>query len=393
MTGEQFAETFLRPLSPATVLPLALGSVPIDIVLGMVLQSVNDADNAEVLSGSDGAASPRFRRLLHDLRTPQEAGLLDVQLGHPSGAGKGGRPKGTTTTAEDETSMTVRDSDDPTLETTVFETRRLLGLSRGKATFDIVYGRRPPGPSQVAMLTRSLLTTLASVAFAIDVPRNDVSSGRTMPTIAKASPIMIHAGRTVPGDAFVAARYDREWYWGSIGRLSEQARLRRAAEPARACRNQARSRRGGADGLGEFVGYRQEQSFLPVQSRDDLFHGLRDRARSGFLGSRLKDGVELFVVDLERAHNAVRNRRQGALGPLKAVHECEHFGFRRRIFGHGSAPSPIVFGGNPTRRTQPRPTESRTIRVQWSVRDLPYPFARRIHDETLRTSRATPPDR
>ncbi len=216
VTGEQFAETFLRPLSPATVLTLALGGIPIDVVLSMVAQSINDADNAEVLSGSDSAASPQFRSLIDDLRRLQEAGLLDVEAGDSPAAGneKGDRRiKGSAASAHDATWVVVRDSTNTAVERTVLDTRRLLGLAADVTAFDIVYGRRPSRPREVALLTRSLLATLGAAAFAIDVPPTDIASGRTRPTVATASPILIHSGWTAPSEAFVAAEYDRHWYW------------------------------------------------------------------------------------------------------------------------------------------------------------------------------------
>ena len=109
--------------------------------------------------------------------------------------------------------MVIRDSQDPALEATVVGTRHLLGLPASTVSFDIVYGRHPSRPREVAMLTRSLLTTLASVAFAIDVPPKDIVVGKTMPTIASASPIKIHGGTSAPDEAFVTAEYDKQSYW------------------------------------------------------------------------------------------------------------------------------------------------------------------------------------
>lgn len=48
---------------------------------------------------------------------------------------------------------------------------------------------------------------------AIDVPPVDVANGRTWPTVASASPILIHSGSAAPGEAFVAVEYDRRSYW------------------------------------------------------------------------------------------------------------------------------------------------------------------------------------
>ena len=210
VTGEQFAETFLRPLVPGTLLPLVLTGIPIDLLFGLVAQSIDGMDNAQVLSGGVGAQSERFSRLLNDLRTLQVAGLLEVRfVRKPVVAPK---PDGATAAAEVPT-MLIRNSDDPRTERAAADARHLLGLSDEDTPFDIVYGPRPTRPYEVAILTRSILGVLGAMAFGIEVPPADVASGRTLPTMQEASPISIRSGRSAPDDAFVSIKYDATWYW------------------------------------------------------------------------------------------------------------------------------------------------------------------------------------
>ncbi|WP_419728957.1 hypothetical protein [Lichenicola sp.] len=209
VTGEQFSETFLRPLPPGTVLPLVLTGIPIDLLFALVVQSINGMDNAQVLAGSVGAMSEDFARLLHDLRVLQVAGRLDVRLGQAAiGQGRSDRRA-----AADVVKLAILNSDDARMTAVAAEARRLLGLPDDETPFDIVFDRRPVRPHEVAILTRSVLGVLGSMAFAIDVPPGDVADGRTMPTMPAASPVAIHSGRSAPDDAFVAIEYDRHWYW------------------------------------------------------------------------------------------------------------------------------------------------------------------------------------
>ena len=210
VTGEQFADTFLRPLAPGTVLPLVLTGIPIDLLFGMVAQSVDGMNNAQVLSGSVGVRSQRFGRLIDDLRALQLAGLIEIRSGQQSDTAR--KPDAVPPIA-DASTMLIRNADDPATEAVVADARHLLGLSDDEAPFGIIYGRRPARSHEVAILTRSILELLGSVAFGIDVPPGDVSSGRTMPTVQAASPVSIHSGATAPEDAFVAIKYDRSWYW------------------------------------------------------------------------------------------------------------------------------------------------------------------------------------
>ncbi len=210
VTGEQFAETFLRPLVPGTLLPLVLTGIPIDLLLKLVAQSVDEMDNAQVLSGGVGAQSERFSRLLDDLRTLQVAGLLEVRFARqPVAAHKADHA----TAAADVPTMLIRNGDDPRTERAAADARHLLGLPDDDTPFDIVYGPRPTRPHEVAVLTRSILGVLGTMAFGIEVPPGDVASGRTMPTMQAASPISIHSGASTPDDAFVAIKYDTAWYW------------------------------------------------------------------------------------------------------------------------------------------------------------------------------------
>ena len=204
--GDQFADSFLRPLPPESVLPLALSGIPIDILFKLVVQSINGAQNLQVLSGTSAGASTGFDQLLRDLRVLQVAGLLDVRVGH------GGKPVKGTERAEG-IFVSIRPSDDPALTESGREVKALLGLSPSAGEFEVVYGLHPSAPDQVAMLTRSMLAVLGSVAFAIDVPAVDVVRGKTLPTKHGASTLRISSGAAAPSDAFVSVEYDDVWFW------------------------------------------------------------------------------------------------------------------------------------------------------------------------------------
>ena len=46
LSGAQFAQSFIRPLSPAELLPLAMGGLPIDVLFRLGVQSINGLSNA-----------------------------------------------------------------------------------------------------------------------------------------------------------------------------------------------------------------------------------------------------------------------------------------------------------------------------------------------------------
>ncbi len=212
VTGDQFAQSFLRPLPPGNLLPLALGGLPVDVLFRLGVQSINGMSNATSLAGRHDAGSPQFFDLLHDLRVLQIAGLLNIQFEHSAKA----------TDEKDKGSgrifLSFAPSHDPDLVPVVRDAKRLLDLPRQTTKAEVVYGRTPNRPGQVAILTRSMLGVLGQLAFQVEVPAADIARGRTMRTVGEIGrehkpAVVIHSGRSAPADAFTDIEYDHEWFW------------------------------------------------------------------------------------------------------------------------------------------------------------------------------------
>lgn len=213
LAGEAYAESIIRPLPPETVLPLALGDLPIDVLFRLVVQSINGWSNATALSGAAGAGSPEYFRLLHDLRLLQIRGLLSVH--QVEARAKSEKPGA----AEAQGMlMGIRDTDDPELRPVAAEARRLLGIPGRLREARVVYGRRAPEAGEIAILTRSMLAVLSELAYNAHVPDRDVREGRTVATLdlvnGEIRPVVIiHSGDAAPQDAFVAVDYRGHAYW------------------------------------------------------------------------------------------------------------------------------------------------------------------------------------
>ncbi|MBE7212582.1 MAG: hypothetical protein INR65_16305, partial [Gluconacetobacter diazotrophicus] len=65
VTGEQFAQSFLRPLSPEELLSLAASGMPIDVLFRLGVQAVNRLHNDRALQGNEYGASLGFFQLIH----------------------------------------------------------------------------------------------------------------------------------------------------------------------------------------------------------------------------------------------------------------------------------------------------------------------------------------
>src|SRR5215472_10080350 len=82
LSGAQYAQSFIQPLSPTNLLPLVMGDLPIDVLFRLAVQSINGLSNTVALTQTGAAGSPDFFLLLQDLRQLQITGLLSIRLQH-----------------------------------------------------------------------------------------------------------------------------------------------------------------------------------------------------------------------------------------------------------------------------------------------------------------------
>lgn len=222
VTGEQFAQSFVRPLSPAELLPFALGGMPVDVLFRLGVQSVNGLQNAVPLTERGSSGTPDFFQLIHDLRVLQIAGLIGVGLvraekepeNHGSAAGQAQHAS----KVSGRVYLSFSASADPRFAEATADAKRLLGIPADAEEAEVVYGRMPRVPGQVALLTRSMLGVLSQVAFEVEVPVKDVDQGLTPRTggefATKRHPvIVVHSGTAAPAEPFVAVQYLHTWFW------------------------------------------------------------------------------------------------------------------------------------------------------------------------------------
>jgi hypothetical protein len=223
LSGEQFAQSFIRPLSPADLLPLVMSGMPIDILFRLRVQSTNDLTNTMAPARTESPGSPGFLLLLQDLRRLQIAGLLGVRLRHAGG------PTGTRGKSDPgHVYLSFATTRDPDTLRAVIDAKRRLGMPPGVSEAEVVYGRRSER-GQVAVLTRSMLGALGQLAIQIDIPPDDVARNRTLSSVGNIGPehrpvVIIHSGSATPADVFTAAQYRRTWFW--IGGATSTANLR-----------------------------------------------------------------------------------------------------------------------------------------------------------------------
>jgi hypothetical protein len=204
LSDEDLARTTIRPLLPADILPLAASGLPIDVLFRLSVQSVGTLQNTVPLAGGEIGASGEFFELIAALRGLQERGLASLRFVREK---QGNRVFFGIAAGSDASSRALAD-----------RARRLLHMSASTPEVEVVYGRVTSGANQVAILTRPIFAALAQVGAEIEVPPEDIASGRTIPAPLPAQPgmkpaIVIHAGSTEPANAYTSARHDNTWFW------------------------------------------------------------------------------------------------------------------------------------------------------------------------------------
>jgi hypothetical protein len=125
-------------------------------------------------------------------------------------------------TQKQETSiLTFRSKDvSPEALADIRELRQLLRLDPDASEFTLVFGSSATNDKEVAVLTRSLMQQMATLASQVDVPPQDVSQGRATPGFESAGQetnavrlIQIRCSKSKPADAFVTVNYRNRWFW------------------------------------------------------------------------------------------------------------------------------------------------------------------------------------
>jgi hypothetical protein len=177
-------------------------------VLFATVASINGLKNQETSINGVTPPDPEFMRVLALMRRIQLSGAVAMRIKQ--------QPQ------KQETSLLTFRSKDIPPETLadIRELRQLLRLDPDAADFNLVFGGSPTNDKEVAVLTRSLLQQMSTMASQVDTPAMDVSQGRATPgweTVHSNTNavrlIQIHSDKNAPTEAYVAINYRRQWYW------------------------------------------------------------------------------------------------------------------------------------------------------------------------------------
>lgn len=210
ISGREYLGSILLPIDEARALSAIPAGWPPDLVIGLLIKSINGVENSQGTGLSRRPASAEFVELTQLFTRLIESGALEIRVDLEADSKQTGI-------------RTVLFAENPALfgQDTPADLRRfrqLLRLRSSVQEFVIRKGRLPRRSSEIAIQTRSLAGVLGALASAIDVPQGDIDAGKTYQTVplpaSGALPsAVIRSGPSAPPDAFAAVRRGDTWFW------------------------------------------------------------------------------------------------------------------------------------------------------------------------------------
>jgi hypothetical protein len=208
LTGVDFLQKLMTPIPPSAVLFVLQAGYDAEIVMPIMLASINGIDNRSRRGAMTRAADPRFNRVVQLVRELQLDGALQAKIERAKDG--------------NETSLiTFAITKDPQAEAKRQALRSLLGLRPDLQRFQVYYGGYAVKDNEIDMITRSMLEVLLELAAGVHVPESDVTEGRAAPGLVggqagatQSTPaVNILSGNRAPSDASVAVQYNGCWFW------------------------------------------------------------------------------------------------------------------------------------------------------------------------------------
>ncbi|NJO56312.1 MAG: hypothetical protein HC834_08205, partial [Rhodospirillales bacterium] len=206
LTGNQFVKALMMPLPPESVFFMIQSGWPADGVLLAATASLNGLKNQDTSISGVTPPSPEFLRMLELFRKIQLSGAVALRVKQDA-------------QKQSASLLTFRTDDmDDATRADIAEFRRLLRLDTDANEYELVFGSVATHNREVAVLTRSILHIMATMAAQTEVPASDVAEGRATPGIVAGDSnprhlVRIRSSKDKPEDAAVAVAYRDHWFW------------------------------------------------------------------------------------------------------------------------------------------------------------------------------------
>lgn len=210
ITGTQFNKNFMTPVPPSAVLFMLQAGWPADIVLPITVEAINGLRARKSAGAGQRTGDAGYYRVIELFGQIQRSAAMGMRV--------------VTNDNEDVTTVVVirRTNVTPEVIAAGDELADLLGMRRGAQEYSAVYAEVAKDETEMAMLTRSMLSIMIELAGQVDVPPEHVTEGRTVPALIgpdsstagdRRRIIDIRHSTNKPDDAFTAVKYHDYWFW------------------------------------------------------------------------------------------------------------------------------------------------------------------------------------
>ena len=208
LTGNKFVKGLMTPLQPESVFFLIQSGWPADGVLFAAVASINGLKNQETSLGGVNPPDPGFLRALALLRKIQLSGAVGMRVIQG-------------TEKRDTSLLTFRTTDisEETLKD-VHELRQLLRLDPDAGDIKLVFGATAANDKELAVVTRSILHLMQTMASQVEVPPEDLAETRAVPGWESAQDkpgamrlVRIQSSKRKPTGTFVSIDYRDHWFY------------------------------------------------------------------------------------------------------------------------------------------------------------------------------------
>jgi hypothetical protein len=205
------------PLPPASVFFAIQSGMNAEPIMYSTLTSINGLKNQEATGTGMTPADPEFHRVRALVRKIQISGAVRTYVKvQPDKQ------------AANILAFRTKDVPPETLAD-ILELRHLLHLNPDATEFNLVFGAAPSSDTEIAVVTRSILGLLKTMAAQVEVPPDDLAQHFAFPGFEQVKNdtsfiqlIRIHSGKSKPSNSFVTVSYSGSYFWIDKGDLQSK---------------------------------------------------------------------------------------------------------------------------------------------------------------------------
>ncbi len=208
LTGSKFIQNLMTPLPPAAVFFSIQSGMPADTILFASVSTINGLRNQEQTFEGVIPADPDFHRVRQLVRKIQLSGAVRLYVKEDA-------------KKESSNLLSFRTEDvPPETLADIKELRKLLHLNPDAKEFELVFAPVNSNDHEVAVITRSVLSLMKTMAVQVEVPGEDLDAHRAFPGLRDGEDpkdlihlIRIHSAKTRPANAFVSVPYRGSYFY------------------------------------------------------------------------------------------------------------------------------------------------------------------------------------